>query len=393
MGHDASAGPKVAAAKGESNRTSTVDEAKAEANQAAISLLTGSSCYDNDPEYDVEVVPLLPEVPAEPLGEAKYEFACRYKEIGNQLFHQGKLARAIRTYLVGMQMLQRICYEDPRDVFYDLMATPICVACFSNAALCALKLENYDLCCRLCDGGLRFSPQGTELAKLLLRKAQATLDRPKHSDPEVAVELLRRAAQAANSRQVVELLRRATEAAKEKRRTAERALFGSGKGFGTMRLASGAAARTDAKHECDELLRRGSAAMFGTGAEREFISPDMAEALGMPPATKDPLAAASSFSAAETRALEAGLQDIAAVAVFWRAAAASEMSEYERAADLFADYFKREAAGLVKIEPPLGNAYGRFHCGMALYRLHRVEDAISQVHLIVSERFTKKASR
>ena len=292
-----------------------VETVKAAANKAAMGLLVGTPCVDEDEGYTRDIMPLLPEVPTEPRGDDKYMFASAYKEVGNALFRDGQHAHALRTYLVGIQLLQRIGYDDPMDMMYDLEASAVCVACFSNAALCALKIERHDLCCRLCDGGLRFSPQGAELAKLLLRKAQATLDRPTHSDPHVAVELLQAAAAAANSHPVLELLQRAKKAAKEKSRAADRALFGNGMGFGRAPLATDATAKADARHECDELIRQGAAALLGMGAEREFVPPDLAEALGKAAPIKDAQAARTTFVAAEARAREAVVLEVAALAV------------------------------------------------------------------------------
>ena len=49
---------------------------------------------------------------------------------------------------------------------------------FSNAALCALKLDRHELAEQCCDRGLRFASSDVARAKLLTRKAQALLDRP-----------------------------------------------------------------------------------------------------------------------------------------------------------------------------------------------------------------------
>jgi hypothetical protein len=142
-----------------------------------------------------------------------------------------------------------------------------------------------------------------------------------------------------------------------------------------MRLTSGA----DTRHECDELIRQGSAALLGTGAEREHIPPDIAEALGKPQVVKDAQAASALFITAETRAREAALHDVVALALFGRGAAAAEQSDFGLAVDCFAAYFALEKTGSATNEPPLGDAYGRFHSGMALYRLQRVEESISQL--------------
>ena len=153
---------------------------------------------------------------------------------------------------------------------FDLQARPVCVASYSNAALMALKLQSHELAESLCNRALQFAPAGSDLQKVLLRKAQSVLDRPQHADPTLAVQLLLQAdKEAPRNRPVVELLQRAKKAAKEKERATDRALFG-GKGFGGNAISStpggGAAARADAKGECDGLLRRDLAALLGTSA-------------------------------------------------------------------------------------------------------------------------------
>ena len=135
--------------------------------------------FEADAEYDATVGAQLPEAPADPKGEDKYEWAAAYKEVGNALFQQGQHAWALRTYLTGVQQLQLLGYgtEDPELMFGDVKAWPVCTASFSNAALCALKLERHELAAQCCDRGLRFASSDAARAKLLTRKAQALPDR------------------------------------------------------------------------------------------------------------------------------------------------------------------------------------------------------------------------
>lgn len=371
------------------------------ANKAAMGLLAGVPF--EAAEYDATVLPTLPTLPDEPRSAAKYGFAAAYKEVGNGLFKTGKHAWALRTYLVGATLLQRLGYEDGALLFTDTEAHAVGVACYSNAALCALKLERHELASQMCDWGLRFGPQGSDRAKLLLRKAQAELERPKHADPDLAVTLLEQANAAASSRPVLEMLQRAKRAAKQKQKDADRALF-SGKGFGAgLRLASDTAARADAHAECERLMRSGWAAFFGTGAEREHVPPEYREALGKEEPKVDLPAASEAFAAAVSAATEAGLVGDLATARFAQGSLAAESRETELAIDSFAAFFglrdqllrgggggggggpgggaAAAAAddGSAYREPVLGEAHGRFHYGLALYTLRRAEEATVQL--------------
>ena len=145
--------------------------------------------FEADADYDATVGPQLPAAPADPTGEGKYEWSAAYKEVGNALFQQGQHAWALRTYLTGVQQLQLLGYgtEDPELMFGDVKAWPVCTASFSNAALCALKLERHELAAQCCDRGLRFASSDAARAKLLTRKAQALPDRltlPLTTDPD-----------------------------------------------------------------------------------------------------------------------------------------------------------------------------------------------------------------
>ena len=60
--------------------------------------------------------------------------------------------------LACVQALQRIGFgADASAMAYDLEAAPVCIACFSNGALCALKLKKFLLAEQLCKRGEIFS--------------------------------------------------------------------------------------------------------------------------------------------------------------------------------------------------------------------------------------------
>ena len=86
--------------------------------------------FEADAEYDATVRPQLPEPPADPKGEGKYEWAAAFKEVGNALFQQGQHAWALRTYLTGVQQLQLHGYgaDNPEQIFSDARAWPVCTA-------------------------------------------------------------------------------------------------------------------------------------------------------------------------------------------------------------------------------------------------------------------------
>ena len=86
--------------------------------------------FEADAEYDATVRPQLPEPPADPKGDDKYEWAAAFKEVGNALFQQGQHAWALRTYLTGVQQLQLLGYaaDDPEQIFGDARAWPVCTA-------------------------------------------------------------------------------------------------------------------------------------------------------------------------------------------------------------------------------------------------------------------------
>lgn len=368
-----------------------------------------------DSAYDAEVLPRLPSLPEDPKSDERYEFMAQYKLVGNDLFKQGKHEWAIRTYAAAMQQLQRHCYEDAFDMMHDGRAQSTCVACFSNAALCALKLYQFDLAQAMCERGLAFHPGGSELAKLLVRKATALLERPEHTEPDMAVKCLERALEAAafgdakEQRPILVLLQKAKKAAKQKQRAADAELrsrlqAASSKGGGGLRLTDSRAELADARHECEQLLRTGHACLLGTHADRcsQELLLGKEHMPGYVAPQRDAKGARAAFAAAEERAREAGLRQEELHALFGLGAAASDQEQWEESAEHFGRYLElatpleaevkagaagaRGGAAAVAAEgepfcePPLGGCYACFHGGMALYNLRRVQPGIHMLH-------------
>ena len=333
--------------------------------------------FGDDAAYDAEVAPLLPSAPEDTAGI--HACAMEYKVVGNTLFKEGKHGWALRVYLSGYQLLQKVGYgNDVQRMIYDVDAAPFCIASFSNAALCALKTRQPELALQLCERGELFGPEGTELGKLLVRKATALLERTPGADPETAIEILERAAApevCGRTRPVVELLQRAKKLAKERQKAADRALF-NGKGFGDARLTEDSAAKADARRECDELLRRGTAALLGTSPKREVVPAELKDALGGEAPKVDAAAAAECFAQAEACAKAVGLRKEEAHAVFGAASAAAESKDWAASAKGFVRYFSFEIAP--SDAPLVGDAYGRYFAGMAAYNTRDVSRSIEQ---------------
>ena len=130
-----------------------------------------------DQAYEAEVRPTLPLPPtAEALAaepDAKYTFIAAAKEAGNALFKQGKYAWAIRTYCDAVDSLATSCFESRERMLWDYQAREPCGQCYSNAALCALKLEEHGRALQLCEQATGCRPEEADLLKLLLRHGQA----------------------------------------------------------------------------------------------------------------------------------------------------------------------------------------------------------------------------
>ena len=130
-----------------------------------------------DQAYEDEVRPTLPLPPtAEALAadpEARYAFIAAGKDAGNALFKQGKYAWAIRTYCDSVNSLAASCFESRERMLWDYQAREPCCQCYSNAALCALKLEEHARAVELCEQAMGCRPEEADLLKLLLRHGQA----------------------------------------------------------------------------------------------------------------------------------------------------------------------------------------------------------------------------
>ena len=364
-----------------------------------------------DSEYDAHVGPLLPAVPSDLDGDAPranlFAFGGAYKAVGNALFKEEKHAWALRTYLACVQLMQRLGFSgDPEAMVYDVGAAGVCVACFSNAALCALRLGQYEQAEAICDRGLLFAPDGADLGKLLLRKAQSLVERPTCADPERAIELLERAARpevVGRTRPILVMLQRAKKLERSQQKAADRALFAGG-GLGALALATDAVAVADAVRECDDLMRKGFAAILGADPTREVIPSDMREALGHAQPQVDPPAARAFFADAAALAARHDLHAHAAHAAFGAAAAAAEArsdkttpEEWQTVADGFKAYFDLERAliggsgcgaadrGAYRA-PLLGSAYAHYLAGLAHYNLRHVEDGLASFEAYLSVR-------
>ena len=204
----------------------TAVDHKATAEKAASALKLAPGGQDETAYVD-EVVPTLPAPPtADALavdGEAKYTYIKAYKDAGNALFKAGKYAWAIRTYTSGVDELAKHCYESRERMLWDYFARGPCGQCFSNAALCALKLPDPAQAEMLCEMALECRPEDTDLVKVLLRKGQALLAL---SRPEEAKEVLERAAdKEPSNRAVREELVKAKRAVKDLLKDGEKRLF------------------------------------------------------------------------------------------------------------------------------------------------------------------------
>ena len=130
----------------------------------------------DDAEYDAAVRPTLPTPPtaeeAAVDADAKYRFIAAYKDAGNGLFKAGKYAWAIRTYGDAVDALATNCYASHARMLWDYAARGPCAQCYSNAALCALKLGEARAAA-LCEQVMLCKPEDGDLVKVLHRHGQA----------------------------------------------------------------------------------------------------------------------------------------------------------------------------------------------------------------------------
>lgn len=119
--------------------------------------------------------PAAAELEADP--EAKYRFVAAYKAAGNELFKAGKYAWAIRTYTGAVDALSRHCYPSRERMLWDYFARVPCAQCYSNAALCAIKLADHAHAAALCEHAMECRPEDGDLTKVLLRHGQAVSEK------------------------------------------------------------------------------------------------------------------------------------------------------------------------------------------------------------------------
>lgn len=98
--------------------------------------------------------------------EAKYRYIDEYKAAGNALFKAEQYAWAIRTYTDAVDRLTRHCYPSRDRMLWDYLARGPCGQCYSNAALCALKLGDYAHAETLCEHAMECRPEDADLTKV-----------------------------------------------------------------------------------------------------------------------------------------------------------------------------------------------------------------------------------
>ena len=191
---------------------------------------------DFDPEeekaYAAEMANLVPEVPTTDAlaadEEAKYAYIKAYKDVGNGLFKAGKFKWAIKTYVAAVDAMELHCYKSRERMMWDYFARGPCGQCYSNAALCALKLGDATQAVKLCEKAMECRPEDSDLVKVLLRHGQALLALGEPEQLERAKELLEQAVgKEPNNRAVREELVKVKRAVKDAAKAADSRLFQS----------------------------------------------------------------------------------------------------------------------------------------------------------------------
>ena len=183
----------------------------------------------DDAEYDAAVRPTLPTPPtaeeAAADADAKYRFIAAYKDAGNGLFKAGKYAWAIRTYGDAVDALATNCYASHARMLWDYAARGPCAQCYSNAALCALKLGEWARAAALCEQAMLCKPEDGDLVKVLHRHGQALNG---SGDADGARAVLERALEKEPANRAVrEELQKAKKAAAALAKARDSALFGA----------------------------------------------------------------------------------------------------------------------------------------------------------------------
>ena len=179
-------------------------------------------------EHDA-VRPTLPTPPtaeeAAADADAKYRFIAAYKDAGNGLFKAGKYAWAIRTYGDAVDALATNCYASHARMLWDYAARGPCAQCYSNAALCALKLGEWARAAALCEQAMLCKPEDGDLVKVLHRHGQALNG---SGDADGARAVLERALEKEPANRAVrEELQKAKKAAAALAKARDSALFGA----------------------------------------------------------------------------------------------------------------------------------------------------------------------
>ena len=204
----------------------SVSRTKAASSDAANAAADAAA----DAVYAKEVGPRLPTPPsAEEQAadeDAKYAFVRAYKDVGNALFKAASYEHAIRTYCDAVDSLIKHCYESRERMLWDYFARGPCAQCYSNSALCALKLGNHEHAAVLCERAMECKPEDTDLVKVLLRHGQALLGIGGAEQAEAAKAVLERAAtKEPGNRAVREELAKAKKAVSAAAREANARLF------------------------------------------------------------------------------------------------------------------------------------------------------------------------
>ena len=283
--------------------------------------------------------------------EAKYAHVAAHKEAGNKLFKQGKFEWAIRTYRGAVDSLAAHCYPSRERMLWDYCARVPCAQCYSNAALCALKLEDWSRAAALCALAMECRPEDTDLVKVLLRHGTALVEL---REPERAKEALERALDKDPANRAVKVeLGKAKRALSEVAKEAGKRVF-QGVDLHRTGLTSKHEHATQALHEA-----------LGRGSELVLDGKD-AEALEV----LRPLLEGKLRSDARRRAQLAEAAYAAGLAHY-------HVGARKEAIEPLGVYFETEAAlaaeGAELPEPAPGRPLARFYLAHALFDLRRWE--------------------
>jgi len=144
--------------------------------------LAGAPAVVQDPD-DV-----WPDTPGELQGGVKpLEVAEALRELGNARFREQRFADAVRYYFKAKRFLPTgpAQYEPVQEGDHEGARARACaIAVSSNAALCKLKLGDFDSSANICDGVLRLDPQNV---KAWFRKALALRGQGEEEEAEAAL--------------------------------------------------------------------------------------------------------------------------------------------------------------------------------------------------------------